>query len=106
MSCVALDNKKGRDRSRPSCLVVDGRVKPGHHDVVRSVRGALRWRGGPRLDQGVVVDGFALRLLVRKFALGRDGVVLFGPGEPELGLLLLVELRTESALHAGLLKPR
>src|SRR5712672_199829 len=70
-----------------------------------SVRSALRRRGRPRLDQRVVVDGFALRLLVRQLALGRDGVVLFGLGEPELGLLLLVELGAASPLHARLLEP-
>src|SRR5260221_7418170 len=65
-----------------------------------SVRSALRRRGRPRLDQCVVVDGFALRLLIRQFALGRDGVVLLGFREPELGLLFLVELRSASTLHA------
>src|SRR3979411_2389770 len=70
-----------------------------------SVRSALRRRGRPRLDQRVVVDGFALRLLVRQFALGRDGAVFLGLGEPEFGRLLLVELRPASTLHARLLKP-
>src|SRR5579871_749512 len=68
-------------------------------------RGALGRRGRPRLDQRVVVDGFALRLLVRKFALGRDVAVLGGLREPVLGALLLVELRSAGALHAGLLEP-
>src|SRR6476646_3928590 len=62
------------------------------------VRSLLRFgplgRGGrPRLHQRVVVDGFALRLFVRQLALGSDVAVLFGLGEPELGRLLLVQLR-------------
>src|SRR5664279_6435879 len=69
-----------------------------------SVRSALRRRGRPRLDQGVVVDGFALRLLVRQLALGRDVAVLGRLGEPVLSRLLLVELRSASALHAGFLQ--
>src|ERR1700753_3622114 len=41
------------------------------------VRGSALGRGGrPRLDQGVVVDGFALRLLVRQLALRRDVAIL------------------------------
>src|SRR5712672_2881000 len=64
----------------------------------------LRRRGRPRLDQRVVVDGFALRLLVRQLALGRDGAVLLRLGEPMLGGLLLVQLRPALLLHAGLLK--
>src|SRR5450631_3046841 len=50
-----------------------------------SVRSALRRRGRPRLDQRVVVDGFALWLLVRQLALGRDVAVLGRLREPELG---------------------
>src|SRR5882762_8302597 len=69
-----------------------------------SVRSALRRRGRPRLDQRVVVDGFALRLLVRQLALGRDVAVLCGLVEPEFGGLLLVQLRPALFLHAGLLK--
>src|SRR5258705_12655248 len=69
-----------------------------------SVRSALRRRGRPRLDQRVVVDGFALRLLIRQLALGRDVAVLCGLVEPEFGGLLLVQLRPALFLHAGLLK--
>src|SRR6202158_5850895 len=69
-----------------------------------SVRSALRRRGRPRLDQRVVVDGFALRLLVRQLALGRDVAVLCRLREPELGRLLLVELRPARALDAGFLE--
>src|SRR5712671_1826192 len=69
-----------------------------------SVRSALRRRGRPRLDQCVVVDGFALRLLVRQLALGRDGAVLLGLLEPVLGRLLLVEFWSASPLHAGFLQ--
>src|SRR6202140_5745240 len=67
-------------------------------------RGALRRRGRPRLDQGVVVDGFTLRLLVRQLALGRDVAFLGGLAEPVLGRLLLVELRSAGALDAGFLQ--
>src|SRR5580700_83219 len=69
-----------------------------------SVRSALRWACRPRLDQRVVVDGFALRLLVRELALGRDVAVLGGFREPVLRALLLVQLRSAGALDAGLLK--
>src|SRR5882762_8299087 len=69
-----------------------------------SVRSALRRRGRPRLDQRVVVDSFALRLLVRQLALGRDGAVLLGLLEPVLGALLLVEFWSASALHVGFLQ--
>src|SRR4051794_12574903 len=58
--------------------VVDGRVKPGHDDVGNLFRfRPLGRRGRPRLYQRVVVDGFALRLLVGQLALGRDVAVLF-----------------------------
>src|ERR1700742_763886 len=56
--------------------------------------GALRRRGRPRLDQGVVVDRFALRLLVGKLALRRDVAVLFRLLVPVLGGFLLVQLRS------------
>src|SRR5260221_12703004 len=65
--------------------------------ALASVRSALRRRGRPRLDQRVVVDGFALRLLVRELALGRVAAVLFRLGEPILGRVLLVELRPRPA---------
>src|SRR5260370_783770 len=67
-------------------------------------RSALGGCGRPRLDQRVVVDGFALRLLVGELALGRDGAVLLGLLEPVLGRLLLVEFWSASALHAGFLQ--
>src|SRR5260370_33212509 len=67
-------------------------------------RSALGGCGRPRLDQRVVVDGFALRLLVGELALGRDGAVLLGLLEPVLGRLLLVEFWSASPLHAGFLK--
>src|SRR5712672_3473633 len=66
--------------------------------------GPLRARGRPRLDEGVVVDGFALRLLVRQLALGRDGAVLLDLGEPMFRRFLLVQLRSAGALHAGFLQ--
>src|SRR6266851_4177651 len=69
-----------------------------------SVRSALRRRGRPRLDQRVVVDGFALWLLVRQLALGRDVAVLCRLREPILGRFLLVELRSALALDAGFLE--
>src|SRR5581483_3999166 len=67
-------------------------------------RGALGRARRPRLDQGVVVDGLALRLLVGKLALRRNVAVLGRLGEPVLGGLLLVELRTAGTLHARLLE--
>src|SRR3977135_4130088 len=57
--------EKSRDRSRAFVSM-----------TIASVRSALRRRCRPRLDQRVVVDGFALRLLVRQLALGRDVAVL------------------------------
>src|SRR5258708_7603567 len=68
-----------------------------------SVRSALWRRCRPRLDQRVVVDGFALRLLVRQLALGRDVAVLGRLREPVLSRLLFVHLRSASALDAGFL---
>src|SRR5689334_15041029 len=64
----------------------------------------LRRGGRPRLDQRIVVDGLALRLLVGELALRRDVAVLGRLGEPELGGLLLVQLRTALLLHAALLE--
>src|SRR5450631_568401 len=55
-------------------------VKPD--DVASVQRGALRRCRRPRLDQGVVVDGFALRLLVGELALRRDIAVLGRLREP------------------------
>src|SRR6266571_5038467 len=66
----------------------------------RNPSAALRRGRGPALDQGVVVDGLALRLLVLQLALGRDVAVLRRLVVPELGRLLLVELRAAVALHA------
>src|SRR5262249_44182427 len=64
----------------------------------------LRRRRRPRLDQRVVVDRLALRLLVGELALRCDVAVLRRLGEPELGGLLLVQLRTALLLHAALLE--
>src|SRR5260370_31910959 len=69
-----------------------------------SVRSALRRRCRPRLDQRVVVDGFALSLLVRQLALGRDVAVLGRLREPVLCRFLLVHLRSASTLDAGFLQ--
>src|SRR5947209_8226018 len=99
--------EKGRDHSRPSLFfvmpelvpgihvfvatkqAVDGRVKPGHDGLRPSLRlGALRRRRRPRLDQRVVVDGLALRLLVGELALRRDVAVLGRLVEPVLSRLL------------------
>src|SRR5882762_6353500 len=101
---VLLQNKRKSWMAGSSCAKTRFALLPGHDDVALSVRGALWRRGRPRLDQRVVVDGFALRLLVRQFALGRDGAVLLGLLEPEFGRLLLVELRSAGTLHTGLLK--
>ena len=79
-------------------------ITPGPRLLVcRSVGSPLRRRRRPRLDQSVVVDGFALRLLVSQLALGRDRAVLLGLGEPELSRLLRIELRSAGTLYARLL---
>src|SRR3954447_4981512 len=77
--------------------------------ITLDMRSLLRFRPlrrgrRPRLHQRVVVNRLALRLLVRQLALGRDVAVLLGLLEPELGRLLLVQLRPALLLHAGLLK--
>src|SRR5262245_1794684 len=70
------------------------------------VRSALLWRARrPRLDQRVVVDRLALRLLVRELALRRDVAVLLRLLEPEVGRLLRVQLRSAVALHVGAFEP-
>ena len=71
----------------------------GPCNVVPSCSTPLRRRRGPALDQRVVVDRFALRLLVGELRLRGDVAVLLGLVEPELRALLLVELRTAFALH-------
>src|SRR4051794_11739882 len=91
---VCATKKKGRDCSRPFVVVRRALLR------FRALRGLCR----PRLDQGVVVDRLALRLLVGELALGSNRAVLLGLGEPVLGRLLLVQLRTAGALHAGLLQ--
>src|SRR6266702_1390255 len=90
---AVIAKKKGRDRSRPFALL-----------TITSVRSALRRRGRPRLDQRVVVDGFALRLLVCQLALGSEVAVLLRLGEPVFRLLFLVQLRTAGTLNAGFLQ--
>src|SRR5713101_3456866 len=121
---LAMTKRKKRPGSLPAFLFSSRHARPcaGHPrlaerqrkswmagsspamTVLASVRSAFGRRCRPRLDQRVVVDGFALRLLVRQLALGRDGAVLLGLLEPVLGRLLLVEFWPASALHAGLLK--
>src|SRR3984893_7984908 len=98
-------SKKGRDRSRPLLFspVMPG-LDPGMTMVGASVRSALRRGSRPRLDQRVVVDGFALRLLVGQLALRRDVPVFGRLPKPVLGRLLLVHLRSASTLDAGFLQ--
>src|ERR1700677_2767562 len=60
----------------------------------------------PGLNQLVVVDGHSGRLLVGELALRSDIAVFLGLVVPVLGRFLLVELRTELALHARFLETR
>src|SRR5437879_6816162 len=67
-----LSPQAGRGEKRPGSKTRFA-LLPGHDDVATSLHLSLfRRRGRPRLDQGVVVDGFAFRLLIRQLALGRD----------------------------------
>src|SRR5690242_20683753 len=63
--------RKEKAGSAPGLLVLmDGRVKPGRDGLRPSLRlGPLRRGRRPRLDQRVVVDGLAFRLLVGELAL-------------------------------------
>src|SRR5689334_22953546 len=80
---------------------------PGGADaVVREASALLRRGRRPALDQRVVVDRLALRLLVVELALRGEVAVLGGFGEPVFGRFLLAELGSAGALRARALEAR